>query len=152
MYAFVDRPVESLGNGGRFLLWAMRGWVGAAERGQCPPRALNRGFVAVDAHLALPDFHVAMGLLASDGRRCLALAPMPCRTIAEDEAVLIALWRDAARGDAARLDATLELLVEPASVAAIAKAFAAAIASLSAAGFDLSRLSSPISQDHQETK
>lgn len=151
MYAFVDRPVESLGNGGRFLLWAMRGWVGAAERGQCPPRALHRGFAAVDAHLALPDFHVAMGLLASDGRRCLALEPMPCRTIAEDEAVLIALWR-AARCAPVRLAATLELLVEPASVAAIAQAFAAATASLSVAGFDLSRLFSPISQDHQETK
>jgi len=25
MYAFVDRPVESLCDGGRFLLWAMRG-------------------------------------------------------------------------------------------------------------------------------
>src|SRR3546814_17316622 len=63
MYAFVDRPVESLCNGGRFLLWAMRAWVSAAERGRCPPRMLHRGFAAVNAAGALPDFHIAMALL-----------------------------------------------------------------------------------------
>src|SRR3546814_8813655 len=66
MYAFVDRPVESLCNGGRFLLWAMRAWVSAAERGRCPPRMLHRGFAAVNAAGALPDFHIAMALLGGE--------------------------------------------------------------------------------------
>ena len=43
MYSFVDRPVASLCNVGRFLLWAMRLWVHAAERGRCPPQMLHRG-------------------------------------------------------------------------------------------------------------
>ncbi len=152
MYAYVDRPVESLCNGGRFLLWAMRGWVAAAERRECPPRALHRGFAAVNARVALPDFHVAMAMLASDGRECLALAPMPCARITGDEAVLMTLWRDAAVGDRAALRATLALLVEVDGVAPIANAVVGAAKELAAAGFDLSPLSSPPSKKHQESK
>ncbi|WP_260580917.1 hypothetical protein [Sphingopyxis sp. PET50] len=151
MYAFVDRPVDSLCNGGRFLLWAMRGWVGAAMRGACPPQALHRGFGAVHARAALPDFHVAMALLASDGRDCLALSPMACRRVGEDEAVLLGLWRDAAGGAGDALRATLALLVEPSSVGPIAAAMAAAATHLTEAGFDLPLLSSP-TKDHQESK
>src|SRR3546814_16223848 len=94
MYAFVDRPVESLCNGGRFLLWAMRAWVSAAERGQCPPRMLHRGFAAVNAAGALPDFHIAMALLGGEAVETLILAPMPCLQISEDEAILLGLWSD----------------------------------------------------------
>jgi hypothetical protein len=152
MYAFVDQPVESLCNSGRFLLWAMRGWVAAAARGDCPPAALHRGFAAIDARLALPDFHVAMAMLASDARQDLTLSPIACRCIAEDEAILIGLWCDAASGAAARIRATLMLLVAPESVAPIAKAMAATAAQLIAAGFDLSPLSSPPFKNHQESK
>lgn len=152
MYAFVDRPVESLGNGGRFLLWAMRGWVGAAGRGECAPRALHRGFAAVNARLALPDFHVAMALLASDGHECLSLAPMPCACIAEDEAVLIALWSDAASGDDCRLRATLAMLVEPDGVGPIVRAMTSAAQAFVTAGFELFSPSSPPFKNHQEIK
>lgn len=152
MYAFVDRPVESLCNSGRFLLWAMRGWVAAAERRECPPRALYRGFAAVNARAALPDFHVAMAMLASDGRECLTLAPMPCARITEDEAVLMTLWRDAAGGDPAALRGTLTLLVDVDGVAPIAHAVVGAARGLTAAGFDMSPLSSKPSKKHQESK
>src|SRR3546814_8018631 len=84
MYAFVDRPVESLCNGGRFLLWAMRAWVSAAERGRCPPQMLHRGFAAVNAAGALPDFHIAMALLGGEGVETLVLAPMPCLQRSEE--------------------------------------------------------------------
>ena len=151
MYAFVDRPVDSLCNGGRFLLWAMRGWVATATRGGCPPQALTKGFGAVHARAALPDFHAAMALIASDGRDCLALSPMPCRRIGEDEALLLGLWRDAACGTHDRLYDTLKLLVEPASVGPIAIAMTEAASHLVAAGFDLPLLSSP-AKDHQESK
>src|SRR3546814_17580594 len=76
MYAFVDRPVESLCNGGRFLLWAMRAWVSAAERGPCPPRMLHRGFAAVNEAGALPDLNIAMALLGGEAGETLLLAPM----------------------------------------------------------------------------
>ena len=140
MYAFVDRPVESLCNGGRFLLWAMRAWVLAAGRGQSPPQMLYRGFTAVEARGALPDFHIAMALLGGDAVETLLLAPMPCLQISEDEAILLGLWRDFSLGDFAAGRATLALLVGTVNVGSIASAMGAANEKLLAAGFDLSTL------------
>lgn len=150
MYAFVDRPVDSLCNSGRFLLWAMRGWVCAAERGQCPPQRLHRGFVAVNAAGALPDFHVAMALIGSDAAETLLLAPMPCLQISEDEAILLGLWRDISLGDVANARATLALLAEGDSAGPIDKAMGAAIDRLVAAGFDMSALAAG-AMTHQES-
>ncbi len=140
MYAFVDRPVDSLCNGGRFLLWAMRGWVSAAERGGCPPQQLHSGFAVVNAAGELPDFHVAMALFAGDAVRTLLLAPIPCPKISEHEAILLGLWRDFALGDAANARATLALLAERDSACPIAKAMGAASERLAAAGFDMPAL------------
>ena len=39
MYDLIDRPVMQLAPGGRFLVWAMRGWIQSATRGHCPPGA-----------------------------------------------------------------------------------------------------------------
>ena len=150
MYAFVDRPVESLCNSGRFLLWAMRGWTQAAERGLCPPRLLYRGFAAVDAQGALPDFHVAMALLGSDAAETLFLAPMPCPQISEHEAILLGLWRDFSVGSTANLRATLALLAEGESVRPIANAMSATTGRLVAAGFDMSALAAG-AMEHQES-
>jgi len=150
MYAFVDRPVDSLCNSGRFLLWAMRGWVCAAERGQCPPQRLHRGFVAVNAAGALPDFHVAMALIGTDAVETLLLAPMPCLQISEDEAILLGLWCDISLGDVANARATLALLAEGDSAGPIAKAMGAAINRLVAAGFDMSALAAG-TMTHQES-
>lgn len=150
MYALVDRPVESLCNGGRFLLWAMRGWVHAAERGRCPPQVLHRGFAAVDAAGALPDFHVAMALLAGDAARTLLLAPLPCLQISEDEAILLGLWRDFSLGNAANARATLAFLAEGESVGPIARAMGAATRRLVVAGFDMSALAAG-TMTHQES-
>lgn len=150
MYAFVAQPVDSLCNGGRFLLWAMRGWVRAAEHGRCPPQALHQGFVAVDAGGALPDFHVAMALLGGDAVETLLLAPMPCLQISEDEAILLGLWRDFSLGDAANARATLALLAGGESVGPIAKAMGAAVDRLVTAGFDMPALAAG-AMTHQES-
>lgn len=138
MYHFIDRPVESLGNGGRFLLWAMRSWVRASAQSVCPPAALHRSFVHMNALAALPDFHVALALLNADAREMLALSPVGCPRIAEDEALLLALWRDAALD---RAEPMLALLVEADTTRSVAKALGAAAGALATAGFDLSRLS-----------
>ena len=66
MYAFIDRPVSNLCNGGRFLLWAMRGWVHACEHGRCPPRVLHRGFAAVDVQGALVSLVYNRGTRMAD--------------------------------------------------------------------------------------
>ncbi|UKK83150.1 hypothetical protein L7H23_11280 [Sphingopyxis sp. BSN-002] len=138
MYDFIDRPVESLNNSGRFLLWAMRGWTRAAAQGACPPAALHRGFAHVNALAALPDFHVALALLNADAREALTLGPTGCSRIAEDEALLLALWRAAALDRAAPV---LALIVKADTTRSVAKALGAAAGALAAAGFDLSRLS-----------
>ncbi|MBL0914818.1 MAG: hypothetical protein IBJ13_04690 [Sphingopyxis sp.] len=150
MYAFIDRPVESLGNSGRFLLWAMRGWVAAAERGQCPPQALRRGFASVQALAALPDFHVVMALINSDALEAVALARIDCPRIAEDEAIWLNLWCDIAKASA-RVDATLTLLVDPDVARPMAAAMAAVIANLDEAGFDLADIS-PAATPSQESQ
>ncbi|PKP99921.1 MAG: hypothetical protein CVT74_06090 [Alphaproteobacteria bacterium HGW-Alphaproteobacteria-13] len=150
MYAFIDRPVASLRNSARFLLWAARGWADAARRGRCPPHALHRGFAAVQAQDMLSDFHIAMALMMRDARVPVAFAPLPCPRIAESEAILLALWHDLSRGDAARAHATLALLVERDAVAPAVTAMSAALAALAAAGFDISDFSSHIR--HQENR
>lgn len=141
MYHFVDRPVERLCNSGRMLLWAMRAWNRAQARGQCPPGALTRVFGGVDALAALPDFHVAMALLHKDMLAAMPIAELGRHTIAEGEAILLALWRDAACGNMARLRATLALVVEKHTVASAATAMTAAAPRFAAAGFDLTGLS-----------
>lgn len=140
MYSFVDRPVESLSNNGRFLLWAMRGWSHAVSRGACPPQMLRCGFAGVRALAALPDFHVAMALLGEGSPSVLDTAPMPCVQISEHEAILLGLWRDFSLGDFAAGRATLALLVGAVDVGPIASAMGAANEKLLAAGFDLSTL------------
>ena len=140
MYAFVDQPVECLSRSGRFLLWAMRGWAMAMDRGTCPPVALSRGFAGVNALSALPDFHIAMALLNKDACTPLSLAPMSAERIMEDEAVLIGLWSDLAHGNMAHLKDTLAFLAETDAVSPIARAMTTVMAKLIAAGFEMSEL------------
>lgn len=141
MYRYVDQPVESLCNAGRFLLWAMRGWAHAVARATCPPVALHRGFSGMGVLTVLPDFHIAMALLNRDGLEPMALAPMGFPLIAEHEAVLLDIWRDLALGDLDHMRSTLELLVDEDSVAPISRAVTAVAARLITAGIDLSGLS-----------
>lgn len=140
MYAFVDQPLERLTNGGRFLLWAMRGWAQASAAKQCPPVALCRGFASVKALPALGTFHTAMALLNRDAAAQIKLAPMGCAAVAEDEAVLLGLWHDLALGRSERMRATLELLVGEDGAVQIATAMTLSAAEITAAGFALSDL------------
>lgn len=149
MYDFVDRPVECLGNGGRFLLWAMRGWIHSTGRGSCAPAALTRGFAGVGALIALPDFHLAMALLNREARQCLNLAPMACAQIAEDEALLASLWRHAALGRDATLRATLALIVDEDAVAPTAQALTTAAERLATVGLAPFE---PSCETHKESK
>ncbi|MGH6633983.1 MAG: hypothetical protein ACREB0_11520 [Sphingopyxis sp.] len=111
---------------------------------------LHRGFAAVDAASALPDFHVAMALLAGDAVETLLLAPMPCLQISEDEAILLGLWRDFSLGSSANARATLAFLAEGESVGPIANAMGAAVYRLVAAGFDMPALAAG-AMTHQES-
>ena len=134
MYAFIDQSVDRLSDGSRFILWAMRGWVRAASGHSCPPTAISPAFAKMGALMALPDVYMMMALLNRDGLEKLSFAELGCQKIAEDEAVLLELWRDAWRGRSERICSTLALLVDADSVDAILAALVTAAAKLSAVG------------------
>lgn len=149
MYAFVDQPVERLTNGGRFLLWAMRGWAQATAAKQCPPVALCRGFASVRALPALGTFHTAMALLNREAAAQVKLAPMGCAAVAEDEAILLGLWHGLALGRVDRTRETLELIVGDEAATPIATAMTLSAAEITAAGFELSDLAPAALQEEK---
>lgn len=135
MYDFVDRPVARASYGGRFLLWSMRAWIGAAMRGTCPPGALAPAFARHAALPALPHLHQLLASLNADARHEISFAPLGHCRIVEDEAVLLQLWRDATEAPP-RARATLGLLLEAESVGAAFAALLSAVARLADAGLD----------------
>ncbi|MPT47939.1 MAG: hypothetical protein E2598_05900 [Sphingobium sp.] len=112
MYSLIDQPTQKLCRGSHFLLWAMRGWIHAMEKQKCPPAALGPGFSCAGLLPALPHFNQVMALLNRNSLENIAVAPMPCRHILEDEAILLALWRDMTAGLTDSAQETLTLLVE----------------------------------------
>ena len=42
MYAYLDRPIATLDNGSKILVWAMRQWTAAVEKRSCPVAALGK--------------------------------------------------------------------------------------------------------------
>lgn len=115
MYDFVDRPVSRLAHGGRFLLWAMRGWIQAASTGSCPPGALAPAFARHHVLPALPHLHMFLAELNRRALRQVAFSPLAACCISDDEAVLLQLCRDAG-ADPVRARATLTLLLEEEAV------------------------------------
>lgn len=140
MYAYVDHPVGSVCNSGRFLLWAMRSWANAIEHRICPLAALSGGFAGLGALHVLPHFHIALALINRNGHEPISLAPISCPHIVEHEAVLLALWRELSISAFDNVTATLALLVAEAAVSPISRAMTMVTAKLIAVGFDLSGL------------
>ncbi len=134
MYRYLDQPIDMLGNGSRFVLWAMRSWARAAAGSRCPRMAVGGSFVSVGAAAALPDFHAAMASLARSAPKKMLLAPVSARRISGREAILLALWEDevAKRHDNAR--AVLRLMVPAAAADRIDEALSAAADHLGHAG------------------
>lgn len=138
MYDFIDQHVTALDNDGRFLLWAMRGWAQSCAQGACPAQSLQRAFAGYNAMAVFPDFHVTMTLLGQKARSRLLLGPMGCCRIGENEALLLALWRDVGIGRRENVRATLSHIVPADTVAAVAQAMARASAAMTIAGFGIS--------------
>ncbi len=137
MYDFLDRPVTELDGDGHFLLWAMRGWAHASAQGSCPPQSLGRAFAGHNATAVLPDFHLAMALIATRAAERVMLAPMGHPRICEHEALLLALWRDVGIGRRENVRATLAHVVPCDTVAAVAQAMSRASAAMTIAGFGI---------------
>lgn len=111
MYAYVDRPLDSLDEGCRFLVWSMRAWVTQMGHGACPARTLGPAFARWKLIGALQPFHRMMLVLNRDGAETMRFAPLPCPRVAEDEAILIGLVSQMHTDGASRARRTIELLV-----------------------------------------
>lgn len=133
MYAFVDRPVAALPPGGKFALWAMRGWLHAASKGVCPPGQLAPAFARHGVLPALPHVHRLLAEINRRGRETIAFAPLDHALVTDDEAVMLQLWRDAG-GNPPRAQETLSLLLEAEAVGSAFAALLAGAARLSAQG------------------
>jgi len=141
VYHLVDQPTNVLSRSGHFLLWAMRGWRHAAERGACPPLALHQAFTQLNLRPMLPDFHIAMALLHHGGAVRLGFSSVDAPAISEDEAVLLGLWRDVAADENDKAQGTLVLLTGKETATPSLRAMRSTLAHLRGAGFDVSRLS-----------
>lgn len=112
MYAYLDRPVSALDEGGRVLTWGMRRWVRALEDRQCPVAALGAAFARRELMPALAPFHRVMSVLSYHARQPLSFAPLCCPNVSEGEALLLAVIASARTHPPRVLDDTLNLLVD----------------------------------------
>ena len=110
MYAYLDRPIATLDEGSRILIWAVRRWVAAVERRTCPVAALGSALADRGLVPALVPFHRVMGLLATHARQDLPFANFSNPLVSEGEAVLLAMVSDCRGPRAHRLVTTLFLL------------------------------------------
>jgi hypothetical protein len=140
VYDFVDRPVVRLGRGSKFVLWAMRVWTHVVAEQDRGPAMLGPAFAQFRVAAALEAFHLAMTLFQHGARAALDLSSPACPKIAEDEAVLLAIWA-AATGDAWHLRGTLALLLEPEAVEAALNAVTRAARVFADAGIAIDGLS-----------
>lgn len=124
--------------GERFVLWALRQWQCELHRwehdqGQ-PVRdsLLRRGFQMAGLLEALPDFAMAMDVLLFGAVRTLHFHAPPCSTMSEDEKTVVALCALAQGDFDAALVASLDAMMVPGALSAVAavrlKAFAHALA------------------------
>ncbi|MDQ4421596.1 hypothetical protein OOT33_14305 [Sphingobium sp. DEHP117] len=111
MYEFVDRPVTSLDNGSRFLVWSMRNWVAACAERQCPGSRIAEGFARWGMLRGLHPFLRIMALLNRHGLTNLEFCKLGCNHIAEGEAIILGVIASGLRCERS-LPGTLECLVE----------------------------------------
>ncbi|MBW4329261.1 hypothetical protein KY084_00015 [Stakelama sp. CBK3Z-3] len=116
MYAYLDRRVSDLAEADRFMLSAMRQWVGAARSGRCLCATLSAGFDARGVKDVLNDFGSAMAMLDRSGITRFRFAPACCRRVTDDEARLLTLFAFGRGGDPARLWSICASLVADAAV------------------------------------
>lgn len=112
MYEFLDRPVTSLDEGGRFLIWSMRKWVSAVADRNCPAGVIAGAFRKWNMLPGLNPFLRMMALFNRHGRENFQFCALHCNHISEHEAIIISLvcaLRDC-RPEAVR--DTLTLLVD----------------------------------------
>ncbi|HEX7823168.1 MAG TPA: hypothetical protein VF463_21445 [Sphingobium sp.] len=136
MYDYLDRPVATLDEGSRFLVWSMRAWTQSMAERRCPPSVLAPGFARSDLDAMLPHFHRAMTVLNREGLDRMGFGEMGCPFVSEAEAVLLATLSLYATDRVERAHGAVALLVREEGVAMLRRALTA-IAILAYARFPL---------------
>lgn len=134
MYHYLDRAVTSLDPGGRFTVWAMRGWVVAMHRRQCPCKALAVGFQHWHAAAALPHFAMAMTILNCESLEKRTFRAPGHPRVSEDEALLLDLLGKSGTARARDIRATLAMIVNEPAVPSLAIALESAALALADRG------------------
>ncbi len=111
MYQYVDRPLSTLDEGSRFLVWSMRAWVTAISRRHCPAQMLAPAFAKWRMIGALQPFHRAMMIFNRESLETLQFCPVGCDHISEHEAILLEVVTSLRTRGPADTRATLELFV-----------------------------------------
>lgn len=111
MYQYVDRPLNTLDEGCRFLVWSMRAWVTAIGHKRCPAQLLAPAFARWRMIGGLQPFHRAMMLFNRDALETFAFCPLACPHVSEHEAVILELITSLRDRGAQATRETLELLV-----------------------------------------
>ena len=134
MYQYLDRTTASLDLGGRFIVWAVRGWVQAVGRRQCPCNALADGFARWNAVEALQSFSMAMAILNCEAGEPLYFRAPGHSRVSDDEALLLDLFEQAPRRPQNEMREMLGMIVPPTSTPALQIAIETAAAALEAIG------------------
>jgi hypothetical protein len=112
MYQFVDRSLDDIDDGARFLVWSMRAWVTSMSQRNCPAHMLAPAFAKWRMIGGLQAFNRTMLLFNRDALEKLGFASLACKRVSEHEALILGLvvsMRD--QGPRATRE-TLELMVQ----------------------------------------
>ena len=134
MYQYLDGRVIDLREGERVLVWAMRRWLLAVRRGECPLQPVGAMFSAHRVLPGLASFHEVMDLVSRRTRQNLAFAPLRCRRIADGEALLLSMIRGVLHRPPAQTFATATLIVGDPNADVLISALVSLAAALAEAG------------------
>jgi hypothetical protein len=134
VYHYLDRTTASLDLGGRFIVWAVRGWVQAVGKRLCPCNALIEGFTRWNAAEALQPFSMAMAILHCEAREPLYFRAPGHSRVSDDEALLLDLFGQAPRRPQNEMREMLGMVVPPTSAPALQIAIETAAAAFEAIG------------------
>lgn len=134
MYQFVDRDLDSVDEGTRFLVWSMRAWVTSVGQRNCPAQALASAFARWRMIGGLQAFHRGMLLFNRDALETLGFAPLACSRISEHEALIISLIVSMRDEGAKATRETLELMVQEEAVGDLLSTISTLSATMMVAG------------------
>lgn len=134
MYQFVDRDLDSLDPGCRFLVWSMRAWVTSMGQRNCPAHALAPAFAKWRMIGGLQAFHRSMLLFNRDALETFGFSPLACNRVSEHEALIMGLIVSMREYGPHSARATLEMMVQEEAVGDLLGTLSTVSATLMVAG------------------